>query len=212
MKSPSCFILSIFMFSTTGFALFPYKEFCSSSCGQIQNIQPPFRLKGDPHYCGNYELTCEGNHTFLNLLSVKYYVTNLSFGPDELQIVSVDLARGECHVPLGSISPRAIKKNKQYELISTSWTSFVNCTGIIRDGAYRLIPCLSQNNMFVYVVSGYKVKELKPSCSFLSMVPTIHFVNESLSVDAFQLLQKGFTLTWISIPRTFGYCFTALLR
>ncbi|KAL6321159.1 hypothetical protein AAG906_012931 [Vitis piasezkii] len=40
-----------------------------SSCGDIQNISYPFRLKGDPPGCGDrdYELVCENNRTMVNL-------------------------------------------------------------------------------------------------------------------------------------------------
>ncbi|RVW33845.1 hypothetical protein CK203_089080 [Vitis vinifera] len=40
-----------------------------SSCGEIQNISNPFRLKGDPFGCGDpdYELVCENNRTMVNV-------------------------------------------------------------------------------------------------------------------------------------------------
>ena len=215
MKILPTSILSFFLFSSTGLALYPFEEVCSSSCGELQNIRPPFRLKGDPNYCGDsdYELTCDGNYTFLNLSVGRYYVNSISFNPNELQIVDVGLESGKCRLPLGSITPRKIKKDQRYELTSSHWASFVNCTGAMQHNTnYRPVPCLSQNSSSVYVVSGYEVKELEPSCGYVAMIPTIDFINESSNKDVFPLLQRGFTISWSSNRRTFGYCFVAYFR
>lgn len=210
---PSLFI--VFLFSSTASALYPFKEVCSSSCGQIQNIRPPFRLKGDPDYCGDpvYELICAGNSTILNLSVGKYYVSSISFNPNELQIVDAGSASGGCRLPLGSLTARKINKGGRYKLTSSNWASFVNCTSFSRHNSnYRPVPCLSQNSSFVYVLSGYQVKELEPSCGFMAMVPTIGLINGSSDKDAFELLQRGFTISWTSNPKTFGYCFAAYFR
>ncbi|ONK81382.1 uncharacterized protein A4U43_C01F28460 [Asparagus officinalis] len=215
MKFVLCSILTFLLFSSTGLALYPFKEVCSSSCGQLKNIHPPFRLKGDASYCGDpeYELICDQNHTILNLSFGKYYVASISYNPNELQVVDVGLTSGVCRFPLGSITPRTIKNSKRYELISPHWASFVNCVdGIQDDTNYRPVPCLHKNSSFVYVVSGYEVKELKPSCGFSAMIPTDSFMNKSLNEDVFQLLQRGFIISWIGDSKTFGYCFAAYFR
>ncbi|KAJ6795597.1 LEAF RUST 10 DISEASE-RESISTANCE LOCUS RECEPTOR-LIKE PROTEIN KINASE-like 2.5 [Iris pallida] len=208
-----CFILSFLLFSSPGLAL--YREICSSSCGRIQHIRWPFRLKGDPHYCGNpkYELVCDAgtNSTVLSMSSRKYYVTRLSYDPNELRIVDTDLASGKCRLPLASISPRIVREDGRYELSSTDWASFVNCTtGTIRQDTYHQVPCLNQSS--IYVTSGYQVKDLVPSCGFLATTPTIGSINKSSNTDhMFELLKMGFTISWIRTPKTFGYCFRAYL-
>ncbi|KAK9939115.1 hypothetical protein M0R45_015823 [Rubus argutus] len=59
---------------------------CTPSCGNI-NIRSPFRLQGDPGYCGNkaYTLSCETNetsqshHAVLYLFCGKYYVQAINY-------------------------------------------------------------------------------------------------------------------------------------
>ncbi|KAF8020152.1 hypothetical protein BT93_G0760 [Corymbia citriodora subsp. variegata] len=52
-----------------------------SSCGKIQNISYPFRLKGDPKNCGHpeYELACEKDRTVLYLYAGRYYVKSINY-------------------------------------------------------------------------------------------------------------------------------------
>jgi len=52
-----------------------------SSCGEIHNISYPFRLKGDPKYCGHpeFEVTCEYDNTVLYLFDGRYYVKSISY-------------------------------------------------------------------------------------------------------------------------------------
>ncbi|XXG78194.1 hypothetical protein AAC387_Pa08g2187 [Persea americana] len=55
-------------------------EICSpSSCGSVENVSYPFRLKTDPINCGlqSFELSCESNRTILSLQdSKKFYESN----------------------------------------------------------------------------------------------------------------------------------------
>ncbi|KAF7851546.1 hypothetical protein BT93_L3727 [Corymbia citriodora subsp. variegata] len=52
-----------------------------SSCGEIQSISYPFRLKGDPKSCGDpkYELACEKDRTVLYLYAGRYYVKSIHY-------------------------------------------------------------------------------------------------------------------------------------
>ncbi|KAF8020150.1 hypothetical protein BT93_G0758 [Corymbia citriodora subsp. variegata] len=52
-----------------------------SSCGEIQNISYPFRLKSDPKSCGHpeYELACEKDRTVLYLFAGRYYVKSIRY-------------------------------------------------------------------------------------------------------------------------------------
>ncbi|CAL2265350.1 unnamed protein product [Prunus armeniaca] len=68
---------------------------CIRSCGNINNISPPFRLKGDSKDCGNksYELSCEANgngtthHAVLYLFSGKYYVQAINYNNFTIRLV-----------------------------------------------------------------------------------------------------------------------------
>ena len=61
-----------------------------SSCGDIQNISNPFRLKGDPLGCGHpdpaYELVCENNST---ILYGKYHVAEINYHNYTIRVVVV---------------------------------------------------------------------------------------------------------------------------
>ncbi|KAJ8536870.1 hypothetical protein K7X08_035271 [Anisodus acutangulus] len=52
-----------------------------SSCGDIQEITSPFRLRTDPEHCGTngYELDCQNNQTVLNYKSRKFYVQEINY-------------------------------------------------------------------------------------------------------------------------------------
>nr|XP_023905304.1 LEAF RUST 10 DISEASE-RESISTANCE LOCUS RECEPTOR-LIKE PROTEIN KINASE-like 2.3 isoform X3 [Quercus suber] len=60
-----------------------------SSCGNIQNISYPFRLKSDPEACGNpkYELSCENNQAVLYLFEGKYYVQKINYKNYTIRVV-----------------------------------------------------------------------------------------------------------------------------
>ena len=67
-----------------------YTHQCApSSCGNIQNISYPFRLKSDPEACGNptYELSCENNQAVLYLFEGKYYVQEINYKNYTIQVV-----------------------------------------------------------------------------------------------------------------------------
>ncbi|KAJ0037901.1 hypothetical protein Pint_22112 [Pistacia integerrima] len=85
---------------------------CSSSCGDINNIRYPFRLKGDPAVCGhsNFELSCQSNKTILEFYSGKYYVKGISLKEKAISVVDVNLASGTCRLPYRSLSADDILK------------------------------------------------------------------------------------------------------
>ena len=60
-----------------------------SSCGNIQNIRYPFRLKSDPEACRNqtYELSCENNQAVLYLFEGKYYVQEINYKNYTIRVV-----------------------------------------------------------------------------------------------------------------------------
>ena len=85
---------------TAFFALVLVHETCSattkvnnhcapSSCGNINNISFPFRLKTDPKKCGDsrYELSCENNRAVLYLFEGKYYVQEINYSKYAIRIV-----------------------------------------------------------------------------------------------------------------------------
>ena len=64
-----------------------------SSCGSIQNISYPFRLKGDPKNCGDpgYELVCENNRTTIYLNSKRFFVQSITYRNFTIRLVDPGL-------------------------------------------------------------------------------------------------------------------------
>ncbi|XP_004299031.1 PREDICTED: uncharacterized protein LOC101302651 isoform 2 [Fragaria vesca subsp. vesca] len=81
---------------------------CSSSCGDIDNIKYPFRVRGDPSGCGDpdYEFSCVNNKTILEIFPGKYYVKSISYTDNLLHLVDVNFANGSCSLPSGSLKNR----------------------------------------------------------------------------------------------------------
>ncbi|PQM34322.1 uncharacterized protein Pyn_30626 [Prunus yedoensis var. nudiflora] len=78
---------------------------CSTSCGEIQNIKYPFRLKGDPSGCRDpdYEFSCVDDRTILEIFPGKFYVHNISNNDQILRLVDVNFANGSCSLQSGAV-------------------------------------------------------------------------------------------------------------
>jgi hypothetical protein len=108
---------------------------------------------------------------------------------------------GSCTVPTVSPSPKMLKKT-YYPM---KWGLLVKCREtILNDYTYRAVNCMSKNNSFVYLATGfftYKVLYLKPSCSYLALFPLLDSMTDNSTGDAFKLLQQGFSLQYTSLMR-----------
>lgn len=204
-KASAVPLLAPLLFSTVIIALagdFLGPEGCTpSSCGNLGSISYPFRLKTDPANCGDarYEFACVDNETVLEYQSSKYHVTDILYGSSLIQVVDAGFASaGSCGLPSRSLPPGATQLLGQYYGFRTNgWASFVRCSKEIKYETYREVPCLTRNGTFVYVVSGYQVMYLAPSCGFLSMIPVLDDeANITSQTDVFKLLNKGFLLYW----------------
>ncbi|KAJ6843518.1 rust resistance kinase Lr10-like isoform X1 [Iris pallida] len=173
---------------------------CSSSCGEIENIRYPFRLKSDPAHCGDrkYELICSGNRTILELFSGQvfpgqYYVTNISYGQSlvndyrmnydtwiRVRVVNVNFASGKCALPSRFVSPTYTMISNYYYYMSWPYClfAFLNCSEKIQDGRnYQLVPCLNSNtnnNGYIYVTRGPGCYEIEAD----SLAPSCSFLYE----------------------------------
>ncbi|KAL6320827.1 hypothetical protein AAG906_008827 [Vitis piasezkii] len=153
-----------------------------SSCGEIQNISNPFRLKGDPSGCGDpdYELVCENNRTMGNCLSTPLY--SLSY------------------YSLGSY-------DTNWEEV-TNTTVLMNCEQPISDGNYiPITPCnrsnvtSSSSQAYVYALVGdfyMEVGEIKYSCTILRTIATRFLKPGNLSMsDLQEMLLLGLELSFL---------------
>ncbi|XP_042432742.1 rust resistance kinase Lr10-like [Zingiber officinale] len=176
------------------------QEACAPfSCGLFHDISHPFRRTTDPPQCGDrmYELTCDSDKATISIGSTHYLITQLSYKRGTIRLVDPKFASGSCGLPSQSLTPS--DDYSSFGVFSPAgnvWASFMNCTRRIEGlASYRPVPCLSNNNTFVYVVvadGGNRLSYLYPSCHFLSMIPAIDA--ESSTRDAFRILHMGFDL------------------
>ena len=100
-------LITLLHFSFLSFCAASENQPCRpSSCGDIQNISIPFRLKGDPLGCGDpdpaYELVCENNRT---MLYGKYYVEEINYQNYTIRVVVAGLEKSNCFsLPLYSLT------------------------------------------------------------------------------------------------------------
>lgn len=154
-----------------------------SSCGDIQNISDPFRLKGDPDGCGDrkYELVCENNHTMVKLYHRKYYVAEINYPNHTIRVVDPSLKKGNCF----STPPYSLTRaNFSYEglygytygdpyQLPYEWrlrpTLLMNCDGPVSGHNYiPIVPCNSPSSQtYAYAVVGdsMQVSDIPYSCT-----------------------------------------------
>eukprot|EP00258_Populus_trichocarpa_P049418 XP_024465437.1 rust resistance kinase Lr10 [Populus trichocarpa] len=200
VPSTTLFSVLIFILSTEVEARFIPHGCSRSSCGDIEIIDYPFRLKTDPPGCGEtvFQLSCENNKTILEFHSGKYYVKQISYDDNRLRVVDFNLASGSCSLPYKSVSVDEVRDDHHYRLVSNTYTSFIKCSNNLSDQAYRLLPCLSGNGSSFYVsYDNYIISNLQGPCSFISRVPTVYQTVLFPSFDSIlQLMQTGFDLEW----------------
>ncbi|CAL5374325.1 unnamed protein product [Camellia sinensis] len=112
-----------------------------NSCGDIQNISFPFRLKAHSHdHCGNvyFELECENNQTVLNLFSGKYYVQAINYIDRSISLVDVGIQRNNCSfLPLHSLTPRNFTDIAvPYDVSMNGFATLVSCENSVKSSLY----------------------------------------------------------------------------
>ncbi|KAJ0038135.1 hypothetical protein Pint_22149 [Pistacia integerrima] len=186
------------------------------SCGEINNIKCPCRLKGDPAKCGhpNFKLSCQSDKTILEFRSGKYYVKGISHKENTISVVDVNLASGACRLPYGSLSD--IHKQFSYDVkfrleidSNYSYATIFWCPQKINDPLLTRIPCLSENQFYSYVTVYYPEYQYKV-CSLNAVTPiywpyelfgnkTDHYETISKSLQSGSILH-GPLSAWLSSP------------
>lgn len=195
-----------------------YNQICTSSCGDIQNISYPFRLKTDPTSCGDtdYELSCQYNQTILEFHSGKYLVKKISYDEGIIRLVDINFSNigsssNSCNLPSARIASQSeITKDYRYRSprlqIELSYTSFLNCSTNITHPAYTRVPCFgtennSSSSYYIYAVyEGYLMPDplqQYDSCLLISMAPADYADFKFPSYEVIlELLKSGFDLGW----------------
>ena len=170
-----------------------------SSCGEIQNISNPFRLKGDPSGCGDpdYELVCENNRTMLNgaRKGEKYYVADINYDHYTIRLVDPGVEKGNC------LSTPLYLEWKGM----TSTAVLMNCDQPISDGSYiPITPCnatSSSSQAYVYGLLGsesMKVGDIKYPCTISRTIITQFLKPGNLSMsDMQEMLLLGLELSFL---------------
>ncbi|RVW67726.1 hypothetical protein CK203_063281 [Vitis vinifera] len=172
-----------------------------SSCGDIQNISNPFRLKGDPLGCGHpdptYELVCENNRT---ILYGKYHVAEINYHNYTIRVVVAGLEKSNCFsLPLYSLTIGQLDRYKYPDELDT--VVLMNCARPIFDHNYiPVVPCnrtnatFSSSQPYVYALVGgsKQVRDLPYSCTIGMTVVTgnLKAVSEPSNLSSSDLQEK----------------------
>lgn len=152
----------------------------SFSCGHLQDIHYPFRLRGDPPGCGvqEYELICGDSHAIIHINRGRYLVTDISYSESIFWVIDANLYNSSCPIPnrdhpyVFGMESANITLLRPY---TSTWATFVSCPRIIKDNVfYRPVACRSTNSSFVYVLTSmfsFSVGNVEPSCRYLAMIP-----------------------------------------
>ncbi|XP_044489456.1 rust resistance kinase Lr10-like isoform X2 [Mangifera indica] len=199
---------------------------CSSSCGDIKDIRFPFWLKVNSSDTGHsdFELTCESSKTILHYRSGKYYVKDISYVYNMINVVDVDFANRRC----GALPSQPLRisdsyvvyySRKEFQLEPTSFSysrgahkfyteaRFLKCPWNFSHPSYIKVPCLSgnQSHVYVYYDSSSKTAYHHDSCSFISSIPMLLPLQTNLSYQTIQhFLQLGFDLWWYESDQRYG--------
>ncbi|XP_059599331.1 LEAF RUST 10 DISEASE-RESISTANCE LOCUS RECEPTOR-LIKE PROTEIN KINASE-like 2.1 [Vitis vinifera] len=205
-------LITLLHFSFLSFCAASENQRCRpSSCGDIQNISIPFRLKGDPLGCGHpdpaYELVCENNHT---ILYGKYYVEEINYHNYTIRIIVAGLEKSNCFsLPLYSLT---IDDLYGYEYpVELETVVLMNCARPIFDPYYiPIVPCnrtnatFSSSQPYAYALAAdyMQVRDLPYSCTIGMTVVTGNFMAVSepsnLSTDLQEKLLMGLQLSFLS--------------
>lgn len=184
---------------------------CTSSCGHLQNISFPFRVKGDPENCGDkrYELDCENNNiTTLSLSSsAKYYVQAIDYTNFTIRLVDPGFVNNNHSYPRYFFNYRNISYDiydiyEQYFPDSIQ-VFYLRCREAVNnDPSYVKIDDEGSYYYDYARVVGLRFEDLRIGCH-VKMIVWAHWKNFSygniiLSYSEIQAhLVDGFLLSWI---------------
>ncbi|KAF7034242.1 hypothetical protein CFC21_045282 [Triticum aestivum] len=161
-----------------------HQPYCPSfSCGPFRNISSPFRQASDPPGCGypSYELVCSDTKATIHIDNVTYHVSAINDSGSYFWVVDADMdLYSSCPLPRWNRPPYSVEvvnDDMEVELdpLSRRQTCFLKCSREVKDnGMYMPVACLSSNDTYVYVLTGYgscSMEYLEPSCGYLAMTP-----------------------------------------
>ncbi|KAJ3686001.1 hypothetical protein LUZ61_015165 [Rhynchospora tenuis] len=193
-----------------------------SSCGHLQNISYPFRLKTDPPQCGltQFELICKANEPYIYWQSAQLYVMSISYSQQNINVIDPALVNGTCNpatYPLDIyyyFDGPLVRCSEKVFISKQPRVSFVSCSSRVDKSWYY--GCQTENNSLLYAIDGNGVlSSLEPSCRHLSST----YISKSIgdmnsSKEVFDTLGMGFGLCWYkkSFWNSMRFCFQEAAR
>ncbi|KHN09867.1 Putative receptor-like protein kinase [Glycine soja] len=192
-----------------------------SSCGKVQNITYPFRLKGHPDGCGlsRYELDCVNNATVLTLFSGKYHVQDIDYKRYQIRLTDAGIAEDTaCSIPryvlqrfnFSDDDPLFFTDVKEYqdEDYYPRNVVFLNCTKKVNDDpryveVNAVRRCDSGGGGHIYaLLNGFgelSMMDIKVGCRLTAttFASWKRYRNVSYA-DIRKWLHQGFRLSWFS--------------
>ncbi|KAK8589209.1 hypothetical protein V6N12_023612 [Hibiscus sabdariffa] len=182
-----------------------------SLCGNVE-ISWPFRLKGQPHKCGDkrFELECKRNRTVSYPMKYgDFYVQNISYDNETLRVVDASLIDGNCSIPRSSIPTY---DNYYEDIISPGYTIMylVNCTTKMNSSDYvdaSRCPTNSSSSPWTYFYSPREysdISDFHQSCRFVAQLPWPFMLSNISGLSTFDIyghLLKGVDVSWY-VPDT----------
>jgi hypothetical protein len=180
------------------------------SCGDLQDVQYPFRRPGDPPKCGveAYELVCTNSKARIQINTGTYFVTEINYTDSSFWVVDANLdMNSSCPLPrsdkfpypgysvyVGYLVEKCLNRSCDLATKTDSWACFANCSRAVTNSSqYKPVACLSANNSHVYVWGsiGYcSFQDLQSSCGYLAMIP---FGDNRYPSDQQQLWNANYT-------------------
>ncbi|XVE53052.1 hypothetical protein DITRI_Ditri02bG0173700 [Diplodiscus trichospermus] len=187
-------------------------------CGNV-NISSPFRLKTDLRKSSfeQYELVCtEDNRTILPVgFYGSFYVQNISYINQTIQLLDVSLVNDNCSFPYSSfplpnVNGKTRIRGYEYRYIMMSEYSImylVNCSMEMDSSVYIDASRCSTNrsssptppsNFFYFLDGGTPPSLFHQSCRVEAQVPITYLYNISglSTFDIYNKLMMGFQASW----------------
>ncbi|TXG57286.1 hypothetical protein EZV62_018599 [Acer yangbiense] len=179
-------------------------------------IRFPFRLKTQPAFCGleGFELSCFNNNTLLQLPSStnnSYYVQEISYVDSTVTIMDVN----DTTCPLQSLLSLNLTNSKFFlsggnDIAVVKCNEKINTTTRDRDQAVRPfdywsytkqvvgpIDCMSDDKVFVYVVSSMASMDMMPStCRTSQTAPIMGYANQIQNTVMAILRTRRIVVDW----------------
>ncbi|KAL3715087.1 hypothetical protein ACJRO7_006907 [Eucalyptus globulus] len=201
---------------------------CASSCGEVDNIRYPFRLKDDPKDCGDsrYELACEDNRTVLSLFGGRYHVKSIYPDSDEgsiysdygnINAVDVGLRKSDCSsLPLHQLTRSNFSdEDDGWNVLHGPTVTIVSCSKQVRSNSYiSTEPYIVTEGYHSYAVIFALASHIEDFCTITTSIYAAYDYswypeNRTISYnDIHNAMADGFNIRY-SPPqeKAYKFCF-----